>query len=121
MKKNNIKQLHNIVRKPWGKFYDFAESKGKWHLKALVIRKGHQLSLQQHAKRSELWIVAEGKVKVQKGGKRRVLAPRETIFIKKRELHRIEALTDAIIIELSFGHHDEKDIIRLEDDYGRIK
>lgn len=115
-----MKQLHNITRKPWGKFYDFAESKGKWHLKALVIKKGHRLSLQQHAKRSEFWIVAEGKVKIQKDGKWRALTPQKTIFIKKRELHRIEALTNAVVIELSFGEHKEDDIKRIADDYGRL-
>lgn len=120
MTKINIKQLHNIVRKPWGKFYDFAESKGKWHLKVLLIKKGHRLSLQKHAKRSEFWIVAQGKIKIQKNGKWRTLTPQKTIFIKKRELHRIEALTDGIVIEVSFGDHDEKDIIRLADDYGRV-
>ena len=115
----NIKQLHNIVHKPWGRFYDFAENKRKWHLKALVIKKGHRLSLQKHAKRSEFWIVAEGKVKIQKNGKWRVLTPQKTIFIKKQELHRVEALTNAIVIEVSFGKHEEDDIKRIADDYGR--
>ena len=119
MTRMNIKQLHNFVLKPWGKFYDFAESKGKWHLKALVIKKGHRLSLQKHAKRSEFWIVAKGKVMAQKSGKWRILTPQKTIFIKKQELHRIKALTDAVVIELSFGFHSEKDIIRFTDDYGR--
>ena len=116
-----MKILKNITKKPWGKFYDFAESKGKWHLKALSIKKGHRLSLQKHSKRSEFWIVAEGKIRVQKGDKKRVLVQQKIIFIKKQELHRIEALTDTIIIELSFGCHDERDIIRFKDDYGRIK
>ncbi len=119
MKKINIKQLHNIVRKPWGKFYDFAESRGKWHLKILLIKKGHLLSLQKHAERSEFWIVAEGEVRIQKGNKKSVLTPQKTIFIKKRELHRIEALTNAVIVEVSFGKHNEDDIKRIADDYNR--
>lgn len=120
MNKINIKQLRNIVRKPWGEFYNFAESSGKWHLKALVIKKGHRLSLQKHAKRSEFWIVAEGKVNVQKGRESRVLTPRKTVFIKKQELHRIEAVTNAVVIELSFGEHEESDIKRIADDYDRL-
>ena len=84
--------LKNITRKPWGKFYDFAESKEKWHLKILLIKKGHRLSLQKHAKRSEFWIVAEGKVKIQKNEKWRVLTSQKPIFIKRREFHRLEAL-----------------------------
>jgi len=114
-----MKQLQNIVRKPWGKFYDFAESKGKWHLKLLFVKKGHLLSLQKHAERSEFWIVAEGKVRVQKGTKKKILTSQKTLFIKKRELHRIEGLTDAVIIEVTFGKHEENDIKRIADDYGR--
>ena len=122
MNKNkiNIRQLHNIIRKPWGKFYDFAESKGKWHLKAMVIKKGHRLSLQRHTKRDEFWIVAEGKVRIKKDDKMRTLTSQKTIFIKKREFHRIEALTNAVVIEISFGKHEEDDIKRIADDYGRI-
>ncbi len=119
MTKINIKQFHNIERKPWGKFYDFAESRGKWHLKTLLIKKGHRLSLQKHLKRSEFWIVAEGKVRIQKGNKNSVLTSQKTIFVKKRELHRIEALTNAVIVEVSFGKHKEDDIKRIADDYGR--
>jgi mannose-6-phosphate isomerase-like protein (cupin superfamily) len=111
--------LKNIIRKPWGQFRDFAESRGKWHLKTLHIKKGHRLSLQKHAKRNEFWIVVEGKVRIQKGNKKSVLTPQKSIFIKKRELHRIEALTNVVIIEVSFGEHKEDDIKRIADDYGR--
>lgn len=119
MNKVKIKQLDNIALKPWGKFYDFAESNGKWHLKALVIKKGHRLSLQKHAKRSEFLIIAEGKIKIQKGRELRVLTPRKTVFFKKQELHRIEAVTNAVVIEVSFGKHEEDDIKRIADDYNR--
>jgi len=119
MSKINMKELRNIVPKPWGEFRDFAENKGKWHLKALFITKGHQLSLQKHAKRSEFWIVAEGKAKVQKNGRWRVLNPEKTVFIKKGDTHRIRALTNTVVIEVSFGKHEEDDIKRIADDYNR--
>lgn len=116
-----MKRFFNITRRPWGKFVDFAEKKGKWHLKAIVVKKGHRLSLQRHQFRSELWIVAEGKIRVQKGRRNFVLKPCQTIFIRKQEKHRIEALTNAVVIEVTFGTHREKDIERLSDDYGRSK
>ncbi len=121
MKKNNLQQIRNITQKPWGSFYDFAENKGKWHLKALIIKKGQSLSLQKHNKRSELWIVVEGKIIVQKNKKKYTLSSQESIFIDKKEIHRIEAISDAVVIEVSFGNHDEADIIRFADNYGRIK
>lgn len=114
-----MRKLNNVINKPWGKFYDFAESKGKWRLKLLVIKKGQRLSLQRHTKRSELWIVAEGRVQVQKGNNVYTLSSQKTIFIEKEEKHRIKALTDAVIIEITFGSYSERDIIRLADDYGR--
>ena len=116
-----MKKLKNITHKPWGKFYDFAEERKKWHLKILAIKKGGRLSLQLHANRSELWVVAEGKARVQKGNKIFTLIPQKLIFIKKKEMHRIVALTDVVIVELSFGNHDERDITRLADNYGRLQ
>ncbi|MBI2027270.1 MAG: mannose-6-phosphate isomerase [Deltaproteobacteria bacterium] len=114
-----MKSLNTTVKKPWGQFDDLAEKKGKWHLKALKIKKGHRLSLQKHKKRSELWIVAEGKIKAQCGSKIYILFPPKNIFIKKNMIHRMYALLDSVVIEVSFGLHQEKDILRLEDDYGR--
>ena len=115
-----MKRLNNITKKPWGEFCDLAESKGKWHLKVIAIKKGRRLSLQRHIKRSEFWIVAEGKVQVKKGNKTYILNSQKSIFIKKKESHRIKALTNSVVVEISFGFHDEKDIERLADDYGRI-
>lgn len=116
-----MKRLNNLTHKPWGRFYDLAEDKGKWHLKLLIVKKGQQLSLQRHARRHEFWIIAEGKVQAQKGGKMHILSPQKSIHIQKNEIHRIKALTNAVIVELSFGFHKERDIFRLKDDYGRIK
>lgn len=116
-----MRRLFRITQKPWGKFVDFSEQKGKWHLKAIVIKKGHRLSLQRHQFRSELWVVVEGNIKVQKGRKLFFLKPYQTAFIRKHEKHRIEALTNAVVIEVTFGTHKENDIERLSDDYGRSK
>ena len=114
-----MKRLQNKVQKPWGSFENFAERKGFWHLKVIKIKKGHRLSLQRHKKRSELWIVAEGKIKALRGNKSFILSPRQTFYIEKDVLHRMEALSNSIVIEVSFGTHLEKDIERLSDDYQR--
>ena len=114
-----MKRLSKTVKKPWGKYYDCAEEKGKWHLKVIFVKKGDRFSLQKHKKRNEFWIIAEGKVKAQKGKKVSTLGAGDTLFIPKNEIHRIKAISDAYIVELTFGQHDENDIIRLADDYGR--
>lgn len=114
-----MKKLSKIVNKPWGAYYNLAEEKGNWHLKIIEVKKGKRLSLQKHKFRSEFWVIAEGQAKVQKGNRSILLKAGNTVSFKKGEKHRLESITDAIIIETSFGNHDEKDIVRLEDDYGR--
>ena|SRR3989338_8849279 len=114
-----MKYLRKNVIKPWGGFCDLVEQKNKWHLKIISVKKGHRLSLQSHQSRSEFWIIVEGKIKAQKNKKTYLLASQDYIFIKKEEQHRLTALVDAIIVEISFGSHKENDIIRFADDYGR--
>ena len=42
--------------------------------------------------------------------------------IKRNQNHRIESIGDDLeVLEIAYGKFDEKDIVRLEDDYGRIK
>lgn len=114
-----MKKLSKIVKKPWGEFIDLAEEKGTWHLKVIKVKKGQRLSLQKHKLRSEFWFVAEGIAKIQKGNISMKLKTGETVSFKKNEAHRLEGITDVTIIELSSGNHNESDIIRLADDYGR--
>jgi mannose-6-phosphate isomerase-like protein (cupin superfamily) len=114
-----MKHLTYISIRPWGRFYDLAEKPGKWHLKLIKIKKGRRLSLQKHKWRSEVWIIAEGRVKAQKNNRVFRLKTGDSISIWRGEIHRLEGITDAIVGELSFGRHDEQDIIRLADDYDR--
>lgn len=115
-----MKRLTYISNRPWGIFYDIAEKANKWHLKLIKIKKGHRLSLQKHKLRSEFWIIAEGRVKAQKNNRMFRLNAGDSISMKRGESHRLEGITDATVVELSFGRHNEQDIIRLADDYGRM-
>lgn len=46
----------------------------------------------------------------------------DEFIIDKETKHRIEGLDkDAHVLEISFGEFDEKDIFRVEDDFGRVK
>ena len=116
-----MKKISKIVKKPWGAYYDMAEEGGKWHLKVIEVKQGQRLSLQKHKLRGEFWVVAEGEVKVQKGEEVLNLKTGDTVSFEQEEPHRLEGITDATIIEVSFGQHNEEDIVRLEDDYGRVK
>jgi len=74
--------------------------------------------LQLHQNRSEKWFVLNGKGLAYVDGKH-LLCPDTEIFIPKTKPHRLEAITDLTILEISNGLFDELDIIRLEDDYHR--
>lgn len=42
--------------------------------------------------------------------------------IPKGSVHRLSAIDkDSMILEISYGHFDENDIVRIEDDFGRAK
>ena len=105
--------------RPWGRFEKFHENKS-CTVKLIHINPNSRLSLQYHNKRSEFWKVIKGTAMVELDEKTIKLAEGETITIPRRSRHRIHALgSGCIILEISYGKFDEKDIVRLEDDYNR--
>ena len=115
-----IQRLRTTTQKPWGAFYNYAQEAGKWHLKALFIKRGERLSLQKHRLRTEYHLVVRGTVRMTKGKTTRILGPGAMLKIPRGVVHRMAALTDAVIVEVTLGAHRENDIVRLADDYGRV-
>lgn len=111
---------HRIVKRPWGDYLVLEKQPTYW-LKKLFVKKGEALSLQAHQGRYEIWIVLEGKIYVQKGTSRFILSEGEFLKVHKREKHRISGLAKSCVLEVAFGELKEKDIIRYEDKYGRVK
>ncbi|MFP4058476.1 MAG: phosphoheptose isomerase [Candidatus Brocadiia bacterium] len=99
--------------------------------KILLVAPGHRLSLQSHSKRSELWRVLEGPVRIPMGPAEdrldeRLVRPVEVIRIPCGHLHRAVAPRTGWGIVAELWQHedpsdpsDEKDIVRHADDYGR--
>lgn len=114
------KKNHKLIKRPWGGYAVLEKRRNYW-LKKLFVKRGAQLSLQSHKKRYEMWIVLEGKIRAQKGGASFVVRGGEYIKINKNERHRISGLADSVVLEAAFGQPKERDIIRYEDMYGRIK
>lgn len=108
------------VQKPWGSFRQFTLNE-KSTVKLLYINKGKRLSYQYHLHRDEFWKVIRGKIAVTLDGRNVVLEEDGTIEIPKTAKHRIEGLEDSVVLEIATGKFDEDDIVRIEDDYGRIK
>lgn len=108
------------VPKPWGYELIFAHT-DRYVGKILHINKGESLSLQFHEMKDETLYVVEGELKltIEYDGDRRVLPLRkgEAFHIPPRLIHRMEAVEDTDVAEVSTTELD--DVIRLEDRYGR--
>jgi mannose-1-phosphate guanylyltransferase/mannose-6-phosphate isomerase len=114
-------ELHRQVFRPWGSF-DSLEKAENFQVKRLIIRPGAEISLQQHARRSEHWVVVHGKVQITRNDEEFVLAENESTYVAIGDVHRIANPfgEDAHIIEVQCGDYlGEDDIVRLDDQYGR--
>jgi mannose-6-phosphate isomerase len=113
---------HDVQRvpKPWGHELIFART-GRYAGKILHINRGESLSLQYHEMKEETLYVVAGELKltVEYGGDRRELRLRagEAFHIPPRLIHRMEAIVDTDVAEVSTPELD--DVVRLEDRYGR--
>ena len=109
--------------RPWGEFYGWDEGK-KWKLKTVYIKPGKRLSLQYHHHRSELWTLVEGDATAtieMSGVRKRIpLIIGQTYSVPTRAVHRLESKRGGVVAEIALGDFDENDIVRVEDDYGRI-
>ncbi len=111
-----------FVKKPWGHELIFALTE-KYVGKVLHINKGEALSLQYHNLKDETIHIQKGKINFLTGDKpgasmhEQILSEGMSYHIKPKLLHRMIALEDTDILEVSTPELD--DVVRLEDRYGR--
>jgi mannose-6-phosphate isomerase-like protein (cupin superfamily) len=90
--------------------------------KLLRIRKGESLSLQYHERKDEAFYVHEGAIRPTTGDatklEERTLGPGESCHLPPDTHHRVEALEETTLFEVSTPELD--DVVRLQDRYGRI-
>jgi len=107
-----------------------ANISGKLSPKILLVEPGKRLSWQYHHRRAEMWQVVEGPVGVirsltdeQKPVKRYNEGDR--VELQQGERHRLVGLDDWGVVAEIWQHiyadhpSNEKDIVRLDDDFGR--
>jgi mannose-6-phosphate isomerase-like protein (cupin superfamily) len=108
------------VPKPWGYELIFAKT-DRYCGKILHVNRGESLSLQYHEIKEETLFVVSGELKltIEVGGDRRDLLLRagEAFHIQPRMIHRMEAMEDTDVAEVSTP--ELEDVVRLEDRYGR--
>jgi mannose-6-phosphate isomerase-like protein (cupin superfamily) len=112
------------VEKPWGYELIFAVT-DRYAGKLLHVKAGESLSLQFHKVKDEAWYVLEGRAEVELGapGERilasEVVGPGAAFRFEPGTVHRVKALEDTTILEVSTPELD--DVVRLEDRYGRAE
>ena len=119
---SKLTQCHKTVSKPWGKYTVISESE-IYKSKRIEVKQGKRLSLQSHKFRDELWTIVGGKAKVTLDDKEINLNYNDHVFIKKCQKHRIENCGQELLvfIEIQTGtYFGEDDIVRYQDDYGRV-
>lgn len=105
-----------IVDKPWGREVWYAHT-DRYAGKVLEVDAGHTLSLQKHRVKHETLFLQSGRMTFTLEGDVFEWRPGEVIEIPPDTVHRMEALEDSVILEVSTPELD--DVVRLEDRYGR--
>jgi mannose-6-phosphate isomerase-like protein (cupin superfamily) len=110
------------VDKPWGYELIWADADA-YVGKVLFVKAGESLSLQFHNEKDESWLVQSGRAKLELGSvgepmlKEEVIARGAAFRFRPGTVHRVTALEDTTILEVSTAHLD--DVVRLDDRYGR--
>lgn len=114
---------HREVYRPWGK-YDSIDNGDRYQVKRITVNPGAKLSVQMHFHRAEHWVVVSGTAKVTKGSDTFLVSENESTFIPLGAIHALEnpGKVPLELIEVQSGaYFGEDDIIRFEDQYGRVK
>ena len=150
LKSQKLNVVDRDIDRPWGGFFvidefdsqkfadlyfkglktDELKSSGKLSPKILIIAPFKRLSWQYHHRRSEIWKVETGIIKVVTSyddieRKEVILKEGDEIRLSSGERHRIIGLERYAIIAEIWIHtdkdnpSDENDIVRIQDDYDR--
>ena len=113
---------HREVYRPWGK-YDSIDMGDRYQVKRITVKPSAKLSLQKHHHRAEHWIVVQGTARVTKGSETFLVTEDQSTYIPLGEVHSLEnpGKVNLELIEIQSGSYlGEDDIVRLEDQYGRV-
>ena len=108
--------------RPWGTFENLLDT-DYCKVKQIVIKKGQAPSYQYHFKRSEVWVVVQGKGELKLDDIITPVITGQIIHVPLKAKHQIKNNSDEdlIFIEVQLGDYfGEDDIVRLEDNYGRV-
>lgn len=113
---------HREVYRPWG-IYDRVDHGSRYQVKRITVKPGAKLSVQMHHHRAEHWIVVSGTAKIKNGEDTYLLTENQSTYIPVGQIHSLEnpGKIPLELIEVQSGAYlAEDDIVRFEDNYGRI-
>jgi D-beta-D-heptose 7-phosphate kinase/D-beta-D-heptose 1-phosphate adenosyltransferase len=123
MIKGAARPVARTVR-PWGEYYGWDQG-SDWNLKTIYIKPKQRLSLQYHHHRAECWLLVDGDaiatVHTIEGEEMQMpLQKGITFLVAKGQVHRLESKKGGVVVEVAYGKFNEEDIVRLQDDHGRV-
>lgn len=112
------------VVKKWGQERWLFETDAPYGFKVIRIKSGRRTSLQYHEHKRESYFILEGEAlmhyRAERDGETLLLPlpAGRLVHVDEGYVHRVEAVTDIVLIEVS-TYDDGSDNVRLEDDYAR--
>ncbi len=117
--RNPVADIFSVER-PWGDFQQFVSNETVT-VKIITVQPGHRLSLQRHQHRGEMWQILDGPIDITVDDRQWRAEHGEIVWVPVGSKHRMgnSGSEPGRLLEVGFGHFDEADIERLEDDYAR--
>ena len=121
-KLDDIPMEHEIYNRPWG-FYKATFMSRECQAKVITVFPKGELSLQEHKRREEHWVIVKGNGKVVLGESVINIYPGKYVYIPKGCKHQLinNTMKNIILSEIQLGEYfGEDDIIRYQDKYSRV-
>lgn len=126
---NQINEIINATFKlddtrPWGNYKTLAIYPGRYLMKKITVLPNKRISLQYHNHREEIWEILSGSgfVELDKDKKIINVTAGSKVKVRLKQIHRVTAGNDGVVFqEIQQGNIlEESDIVRVEDDFGRV-
>ncbi len=108
-----------MENRPRGRFEPYSQGR-ICTVKPIYANRKKRLSLQYHHKRGEHWNIIKGTGEVTVCNRNYCYRAGDSFKIGKKAKHMIAANTGTLFLEIAYGKFDENDIVRIEDDFGRV-
>jgi mannose-1-phosphate guanylyltransferase / mannose-6-phosphate isomerase len=110
------------VHRPWG-WYQVMDRGERFLVKRIMVMPGRKLSLQRHHHRAEHWVVVRGTAEVTRDDETLLVRENESVYLPIGCGHRLAnpGRIPVEVVEVQAGAYlEEDDIVRTEDDFGRL-